>query len=152
APDEPRSLGQVGSQPGLRPAAGRPRRCAVPGTGPPAADLAYPCRRRGEQGAAASWGGYVGRNDDIPLLDLAGRALRQCLGDPHVARILVGRDLALDVVPQFLGTDDSVWFEDYRGTDLLAQGRVRQADHGGLRDRGMLVEHFLDLPRVDVVA
>jgi hypothetical protein len=29
---------------------------------------------------------------------------------------------------------------------------VRQADHGGLGDGGMLVEHLLDLPRVDVVA
>src|SRR6202042_2165591 len=94
----------------------------------------------------------VSRDDDIPLLDLAGRALGQRVDDPHVAGVLVGRDLALDVVPQFPGADDGTRLEGHRGSDLLAQGRVRQADHGGLGDPGMLVEHFLDLPRVDVVA
>src|ERR1700688_2698578 len=63
------------------------------------------------------------RDDDVALLDLAGRALGQRVGDPHVARVLVRRDLALDVVAQFLGGDDGTRLEGYRGADLLAQGR-----------------------------
>src|SRR5262249_6196497 len=49
-----------------------------------------------------SAGEAVGR-DDIPFLDLARRALGQNIDDPHVARVLVGRDLGLDVVAQFRG-------------------------------------------------
>src|SRR5580700_12089765 len=96
--------------------------------------------------------GQVVRDGDIPLLDLAGRALGQRVHDPHVPRVFVRRDLALDVVAQLLGGGGGTRFERHRGADLLAQGGVRQADHGGLRDRGMLVEHLLDLSRVDVVA
>src|SRR6201996_5994135 len=96
--------------------------------------------------------GQVGRDDDVPLLDLAGRALGQHVDNPYVPRILVGRDLALDVVPQFRRADVGTWLECHRGGDLLAQDRVRQADHGGLGDFRVLVEHLLDLPRVDVVA
>src|SRR5579872_7486103 len=94
----------------------------------------------------------VGRDDDVPLLDLAGRPLGQRVGDPHVPRVLVRRDLALDVVAQLLGGDGGARLEGHRGGDLLAERLVRHADHGGLGDRGMLVEHLLDLARVDVVA
>ena len=41
-------------------------------------------------------------------------------------------------------------FSDDRGADLLAEGLVRDADDGGLGDGGVLVEHLLDLARVDV--
>src|SRR5580658_1436538 len=47
--------------------------------------------------------GQVVRDGDIPLLDLAGRALGQRVHDPHVPRVFVRRDLALDVVAQLLG-------------------------------------------------
>src|SRR6266487_955871 len=96
--------------------------------------------------------GQAVRDDDVPLLDLAGRALGQRIHDPDVARVLVRRDLGLDVVAQFLGGDDGPRLEGHRRPDLLAEGRMRQADHGGFGDRGVLVEHLLDLPRVDVVA
>jgi hypothetical protein len=61
-----------------------------------------------------------------------------------MARILVGRHLVFHVGSQLLGADGGIRLEDHRGADLLAQGRVRHADHGGLRDRGMLVQHFLE--------
>src|SRR5580692_9069332 len=101
---------------------------------------------------AASQLAQVGRDVDIALLDLAGPALGQRVHDPHVPRVLVRRDLALDEVAQLLGGGGGPRLEGHRGADLLAQGGVRQPDHGGLGDRGMLVEHLLDLPRVDVVA
>jgi hypothetical protein len=56
------------------------------------------------------------------------------------------------VVAQFLGGDGGARLERHRRTDLLTQLRVRQADHSRLGDRGVLIEHFLDLLRVDVVA
>src|SRR6266581_8053242 len=68
-----------------------------------------------ERAATASQAGQVGRDDDIPLLDLAGRALGQRVHDPHVPRVLVGRHLALDVVPQLLGADDGPRLEGHRG-------------------------------------
>jgi hypothetical protein len=42
--------------------------------------------------------------------------------------------------------------EGDEGEDLLAQLRVGPADDGGLGDGGVLVQHLLDLARVDVVA
>src|SRR5262249_6385683 len=42
--------------------------------------------------------------------------------------------------------------DHHRRGDLLAQHRVRDADHGGLGDGRVLVQDLLDLPRVDVVA
>src|SRR4029077_11984989 len=57
-----------------------------------------------------------------------------------------------DVVAQLLGGDDGPRLEGHRRPDLLAEGRMRQADHGGLGDGGVVVQRLLDLPRVDVVA
>ena len=42
--------------------------------------------------------------------------------------------------------------ERHGGADLLAEVGVRDADHRRLGDGRVLVEHLLDLPRVDVVA
>src|SRR4029434_5846246 len=42
--------------------------------------------------------------------------------------------------------------EDHGGPDLLPVRRVGDGDHGRLGHRRVLVQHFLDLPRVDVVA
>src|ERR1700744_6545111 len=96
---------------------------AATGTGPGAA--VYP--GIGDANSALRRGQF-GRDDDVPLLDLAGRPLGQRVDDPHVARVLVGRDLALDVVPQFLRGDGRPGLEGHRGGDLLAEGGVRQAD------------------------
>ena len=68
----------------------------------PAATAARPellLRYRQKAVADTSRRGQVGRDDDIPLLDLAGRALGQRVDDPHVARVLVRRDLALERSP-----------------------------------------------------
>jgi hypothetical protein len=61
-----------------------------------------------------------------------------------VARVLVGGDLGLDVVAQFLWGDGGAGFEGDGGADLLAEGGVGQADDGGLGDGGVLVEHLLE--------
>ncbi len=65
-------------------------------------------------------------------------------------RLLPGH-LSLDMVAQFLGGDVRAWLGHHRGADLLAERRMRQADHGRLGDRRVLMEHLLDLPRVHVV-
>src|SRR5579863_7468722 len=58
----------------------------------------------GEAASGRSGAGrQVGRDDDVAFLDLAGRALGQRVHQPHVARVLVRGDLALDVVAQLLG-------------------------------------------------
>src|ERR1700677_5382595 len=112
---------------------------------------ASPWVQIGTMGSVAQCGQF-GRDDDVAFLNLTGRALGERVDDPHVARVLVGRDLALDVIAEFLGGDDGTGLERHRGGDLLAQGRVRQPDDGGLGDRRVLVEDLLDLARVHVVA
>src|SRR5260221_1321237 len=94
----------------------------------------------------------VRRRNDLPLEDLAGRALRQCVDEPDRARVFVSGDLSFHVVAQLGSGDVCAGLDDYRGPDLLAERLVRQADHGSFGDRRMLVEHFLDLPRIDLVA
>ena len=44
------------------------------------------------------------------------------------------------------------WAEGHDGDDLLSQSLVRTTDDRCLADRGVAVEHLLDLARVDVVA
>jgi hypothetical protein len=38
------------------------------------------------------------------------------------------------------------------GSDLFAEGVVRDADDGGLADGGMLMENFFDVAWIDVVS
>src|SRR5258707_3225905 len=94
----------------------------------------------------------VGRRNDLPLENLAGRSLRQRVNEPHRARVLVRGDLSLHVVAQLLGGGVGAGLDDHGGSDLLAERGVRQADHGNLRDRRMLVYDFFELARLDVVA
>src|SRR4029453_19506988 len=89
---------------------------------------------------------------DLALEELAGRPLRQLVDDPDHSRVLVGGDLALDVLPDLLGGGFGALVESDPGAHLLSKLRVGYADHGSLVNRRVLVDHLLDLARVDVVA
>src|SRR5262249_11309161 len=94
----------------------------------------------------------LGRQLDVALEDLAGRRLGQLVDEPDVPGVLVGGELTLDVLAQLLRGRGGARRRDDGGADLLAQLRVRYADDRRLADARVLVEHFLDLPRVDVEA
>ena len=89
---------------------------------------------------------------DLALEDLAGGALGQVVEEPDQARVLVGGDPLLDVGADLLGRQLLALVEDDRGADLLAPLVVGDADHRRFADLRVLVEHLLDLARVDVVA
>src|SRR6185312_14917901 len=72
----------------------------------------------------------VGRRDDVPLDDLAGRILRQLVDDPDPPRVLVRGDLGLGVITQLVHAGGGSRLEDDRGADLLAQVRVGHPDDG----------------------
>src|SRR5215210_2852925 len=101
---------------------------------------------------AAMARGRLGGRLDLALEDLPRRSLGQLVHEPDRARVLVGRDLLLDVRPQLVHVDVLAVLEGDGGRDLLAELVVWHADHRHLGHRGVLVEHLLDLARVDVVA
>ena len=76
----------------------------------------------------------------------------QLVDEPDPARVLVGGHLLLDVALQLVGVERLALLQHDRGAHLLAELVVRHADDGRLLDRRVLVEHLLDLARVDVVA
>src|SRR3954453_6261638 len=94
----------------------------------------------------------LGRKRDLALEDLAGRPLGERVDDPDVARVLVGGDALLDEVAQLVGVARGALGQRPGGADLLAELLVGHADHRRLDHRRVLVEHLLDLARVDVVA
>ena len=67
-----------------------------------------------------------------------------------MARVLVGGDPVADECDDLGGVGAGAGFERDRGTDLLAEALVRDAEHGGLGHRGVLVDDLLDLAGVDV--
>src|SRR5829696_7900146 len=89
---------------------------------------------------------------DLALEDLARRALGQLVGEPQPARVLVGGDALLDEVAHVVLTRVRALLEHDRRADLLAHLLVGHRHDRGLGDGGVLVEHLLDLARVDVVA
>src|SRR4029453_15910993 len=96
--------------------------------------------------------GGPSRKLDLALEDLPGRALRQLVDEPHLARVLVGGDVLLDVRLQLRGRDRRSVLERHGGADLLAELGMGDPDDRALAHRRVLVEHLLELPRVDVVA
>src|SRR4051794_21962497 len=92
------------------------------------------------------------RDGDLPLEDLAGRALGELVDEPDAAGGLVGRDVLLDERADVVLGGVLAVLERHCRADLLAQRLMRHAEHRRLADRRMLVEHLLDLPRVDVEA
>jgi hypothetical protein len=69
-----------------------------------------------------------------------------------VAWILVRRDSALGELAQLILGDLGTGLKRDRRPDLFAKLWVRDPDHRGLPHGGVLVEHFLDLARIHVVA
>src|SRR5215216_349210 len=104
------------------------------------------------RGRRPSGGLHLLRDLDLALEDLARRALRELVGEPDPARVLVVGDLLLDELTQLVGVDLLALLEHDGGADLLAHLVVGDADDGGLGDRGVLVEDLFDLARVHVVA
>src|SRR5947209_7972196 len=92
------------------------------------------------------------RNLDLPLEDLPCRTFREILDKPDFPRVLVRRDALLDVLAQLVVAGTCALLQRDRGRHLLAVLVMGNAQHGGLANIWMLVEHFLDLARVDVVA
>src|SRR5436305_4828018 len=92
------------------------------------------------------------RNLDLPLEDLPCRTFREILDKPDFPRVLVRRDTLLDVLAQLVVAGTCALLQRDRGCHLLAVLVMGNAQHGGLANIWMLVEHFLDLARVDVVA
>src|ERR1700722_17537618 len=88
---------------------------------------------------------------DFSLQDLAGRTFGESIHDPYGTRALVRCYLALGVFAQLILGGGLPGLERHDGGDLFAERLVRHADDRGLGDRGVLVQHLLDLPRVDVV-
>src|SRR6185437_6527703 len=93
-----------------------------------------------------------GGRPDLAAQDLPGRALGQLVDQPDLPRVLVGGDLVAGERAQFLRGRAGVGLERYGRADLLAEVVVRDPDHGHLGHRRVLVQDFLDLARVDVVA
>src|SRR5579875_2864906 len=89
---------------------------------------------------------------DLALEDLARRPLRQVVDDPHRARVLVCGDALTHVFAELVRCRLGALTEGDCGADLLAPLVMRDAEHRGLADGRVLVEHLLDLARVDVVA
>ena len=162
-----------GRRRGARPCAGGPpaRRRAAPrigwaasgrrGRGPsrPAADPAAPRARPGAARGCSRlrwWGGHgrlllvsnvgmvISRRRILPV------GLGQGFEDPDPPRVLVGGDALLDERDDLGGVGAGAGFERDRGADLLAEALARDAEHGGLRDGGVLVDDLLDLAGVDV--
>src|SRR6476469_6712903 len=92
------------------------------------------------------------RRLDLALEDLAGRALGEVVEEPDDPRVLVGGDPLLDVLADLLGRQLLAVVDDDRRADLLAPLVVGDADDRRFADLRVLVEHLLDLARVDVVA
>src|SRR5205809_5894192 len=84
------------------------------------------------------------------LLDFAGRGLGQLTELETLGDLVPGQPL-----PRVLGQRvriDVVLPERDEGDGHLAPAFVRHADDGALHDRGMAVEHLLDLYRGDVLS
>ena len=92
------------------------------------------------------------RRLDLPTQDLAGGSFRERFLEPHETGVLVCGDPRLDEALDLLGIRLVAGLEDDRGADVLAELVVGQAHDRGLHDVGVLVEHLLDLARVDVEA
>src|SRR6476646_1447595 len=61
------------------------------------------------------------RRLDLAPQDLARRALRERVLEPHVARVLVGRDAGFDELLDVLRGGPAAGLEHDRGADLLAE-------------------------------
>src|SRR3954447_22086163 len=86
----------------------------------------------------------------LPTEDLAGDGLGDLLDDLDLPRILVGRHAFLAEGDELLRLDGRAGFEaDERLHRLPAVG-VRNADDAALPDRGVLVQHVLDLARTEL--
>jgi pimeloyl-ACP methyl ester carboxylesterase len=95
----------------------------------------------------------VGRRDDLPLQDLAGRALGQRVDDPYLARVLIGGDLLLRQPTLILAGDDDpiIPLVNARIMHLLLTRSELTVYHGGHLDLAFepermapIVEAFLD--------
>ena len=89
---------------------------------------------------------------DCALEDLAARPAREVVDDHDDPRVLVGREPLLRPCPELVGVGRGAGSWNHQRGDLLAEPVVRDSDDGGLEHVGMLVQHFLDLARIDVVA
>src|SRR5215210_978950 len=124
------------------------------------ASVRPPRRARIQRSESTRWdsalrprgGRHLLRHLDLALEDLARRAHRKLVHEPDLPRVLVGGHLLLDVGLQLVLVDRLALLQHHRGAHLLAELVVRHADHGRLLDRRVLVQHLLDLARVDVVA
>src|ERR671910_399294 len=102
-----------GGSPRPRPTLGRPPARPRPSVRPPAPP-AVPRSR-------PPWLARDFRGDlDLALEDLARRALRELVGEPDLARVLVVGHALLDVVAQLVRVDVLALLEHDRGADLLA--------------------------------
>src|SRR4051794_16290777 len=90
------------------------------------------------------------RRPDLAPQNPARRALRERLPEPDVARVLVDRDPRLDERLDVRRRRLAVGLEHDRRAGLLAELVVGEAGECRLDDVGVLVDHLLDLARVDV--
>src|SRR4051794_33175508 len=79
-----------------------------------------PATCRGWRSVLPSAGLGLLRHLDLALEDLAGRALRELVDEPDLARVLVVGDLFLDVGLELVGGDVLALLEDHGRADLLA--------------------------------
>src|SRR5919202_2017806 len=86
------------------------------------------------------------------LLHLPRHRHRERVDDADVARDLEPRDAVAAELPELVLVERGALLHDDPRADLLAVALVRHADHLDVLDRGMRVEEFLDLARVDVLA
>src|SRR6478672_1559631 len=97
----------------------------------------------------------AGRNEVLAqcwLVDLAGGVARQGIDEFYRARALEARQIGFAMrINLRLGYAVSRLHRDDGHADL-APLLAGNADHGGLRDRGELMQHILDLGRIDVFA
>src|SRR5260370_26199664 len=90
----------------------------------------------------------------LPLEHLAGRVSRQRVEEDDLLRRLEAGEPRPAVRDQRLRRDAArimAGLQHDEAARYLAPPRVRHADHGGLEDRLVLVEHALDLGRRDVL-
>src|SRR5919107_544356 len=104
------------------------------------------------RGTAPILGARRPASDQLALEDLAGSRHRQRVAELDDPGALVGGHLLPAPGDQVVLGDLGARLSDDEGLDLLAEGLVRDADHGRQGDRLVGEEHLLDLAGVHVEA
>src|ERR1700686_2577798 len=107
------------------------------------------------RGGGFGWIDRVRRNESLAqcrLVDFAGGVARQGIDEFYRARALEAREIGFAVRIDLRFGDAVARLHGDDGHADLAPLLARNADHGGLGNRGELVKHVLDLGRIDVFA